>query len=91
MLRITTLDEIDHLTVAGRRIRWATQQTGSTGAMRLTGIETAIAEVADALGGSLSATQTVELLRKAYTPERIARADGYRGRSWRSCSEAMGR
>ena len=64
------LDEIDHLTVEGRRIRWATDQTGSTGAMQLEGIEAAIDEVAEALGDSLSAKQAVETLRKVYRPDR---------------------
>ena len=64
------LDEIDHLTIEGRRITWDTEQTGSTGQMTLTGIEAAVDEVAEALGDSLSAKQAVETLRKTYRPDR---------------------
>ena len=64
------LAEVDHLTIEGRRIRWSTPQTGSTGAMTLGGIDAAIDKVAEALGDSLSAKQAVEQLRRAYRSDR---------------------
>ena len=64
------LEEIDHLTVDGQRIRWATTQTGATGAMTLDGIEAAIDAVADALGDSLAAQSAVAQLRRVYRSDR---------------------
>ena len=64
------LEEIDHLRVGGRTVRWDTDQTGATGEMTLAGIEAVVAEVTQLLGPSSSARELAGLLARCYRPDR---------------------
>ena len=72
------LDEIDHLYLGQERVHWPTQQTGSTGRMRLHGIDAVLDQIAEQIGTTRPAREILTRLRATYSNERtlgLATAD----------------
>lgn len=60
------LDEVNHVVIHGKTIRWQSHQSGATGRMSTGGLDQFIDEIKEVIGKDPLADQAVALLEKAY-------------------------
>jgi bacillithiol biosynthesis cysteine-adding enzyme BshC len=60
--------EVDHAYLGGRRIHWPGAAGGAVGRLPLLGIEAAVEEAVQALGGGWDAARHADLIRSCYRP-----------------------
>lgn len=63
-------DEVNHMDLFGKKIRWQTEQTGSVGRFQLDGLDVALGELRDIVGGHPSGTDFVDILDDALSHSR---------------------
>lgn len=60
------LDEVNHVVIHGKTIRWQSNQKGATGRMSTAGLDVFIEEIREIIGNDALADQAVSLLKEAY-------------------------
>jgi bacillithiol biosynthesis cysteine-adding enzyme BshC len=59
-------EEVNHMHLFGKTIRWQTGQTGSVGRFQLEGLDLALRELKEIVGGHISGVEFVDMLEEAY-------------------------
>ncbi len=71
------LEEVNHAFVFGKKVEWITDQKGSVGDLKTTGIDAVISELETLVGPGDNAKELVTILKNAYKHETLVEATRY--------------